>query len=43
MSQDEFKAHVSVVKKALNEYNTAHALDPLRHEDGEHKGDEVTM
>lgn len=43
MTYNEVKAYSLQVKEALQKYNNQHPGDPLRHEDGEYKGQVITM
>ena len=43
MTGTEVKAYAALVKEKLTEYNNEHPGNPLKHEDGEYKGQPVTM
>lgn len=43
MTYVEMRAYAALVKVALTDYNNSHPGEPLRHEDGDYKGQAVTM
>ena len=43
MTGTEVKAYAALVKEKLTEYNNERPGNPLKHEDGEYKGQPVTM
>lgn len=43
MTYVQMRAYAALVKEALTKYNNSHPGNPLKHEDGDYKGQAVTM